>query len=217
MRCNQLIPGAAPAGIDVARIDRHDRRLVDRHGRRHPPMPSGAGSDESCRPRAPAWDLPRREHRLPLPAGCPGQGQCSPRRAERGGAGTSRPRSISEPLSTRAVQAGRADTGVRTGGQPLTDSGGGGLRPFKLSASRRRCRLWPSARSEMVTSARHVGRAVRSSSAMRLTSVASTWPLCVFMMSPTRRPTCLASVIPSAARRSRTSAPRAASSSPFGR
>src|SRR5439155_191390 len=57
----------------------------------------------------------------------------------------------------------------------------------------------------------------RSSSASRLTSPASTWPLCVFMMSPTRRPTCLGSVMASAVMRSRTSARSAVSSSPRGR
>ena len=60
-------------------------------------------------------------------------------------------------------------------------------------------------------------RGVRSSSATRLTSAASTWPLCVFMMSPTSRPTCLASVTLSAASRSRTSARSASSSIPRGR
>src|SRR5205823_6628656 len=56
-----------------------------------------------------------------------------------------------------------------------------------------------------------------SSSAIRLTSAASTWPLCVFMTSPTSRPACFGSVMPRAARRSCTSARSAASSSPFGR
>src|SRR5260370_25847300 len=55
-----------------------------------------------------------------------------------------------------------------------------------------------------------------NSSAIRLTSAASTCPLCVFMTSPTRRPACFASVMPSAARRSLTSARTAGSSSPFG-
>src|SRR5205807_10665558 len=56
-----------------------------------------------------------------------------------------------------------------------------------------------------------------SSSAIRLTSAASTWPLWVFMMSPTSRPTCLGSAMPSVCRRSRTSACTDASSSPLGR
>src|SRR5207247_10005 len=93
-------------------------------------MPSGAGSDEPHRPRAPAWNLPWREHRLRLPPGRAGQGECASRRAQRGGAGSSSPCSISKPLSPRAVQADRADTDVPPGGPPLT------RRPPRLSCVR---------------------------------------------------------------------------------
>jgi hypothetical protein len=73
--------------------------------------------------------------------------------------------------------------------------------------------VWPTCPVERSCSAQPLSCA----SAIRLTSAASTCPLCVFMISPTRRPTCFGSVMPSAPRRSRTSACRAASSSPFGR
>ena len=73
--------------------------------------------------------------------------------------------------------------------------------------------VWPTRPVERSCSAQPLS----CSSAIRLTSAASTCPLCVFMMSPTRRPTCFASVMPSAPRRARTRACTAASSSPFGR
>jgi SAM-dependent methyltransferase len=72
-------------------------------------------------------------------------------------------------------------------------------------------------RSSLAEGANADRQLFRSSSAIRLTSVASTWPLWVFMMSPTRRPTCLASAMPRARMRSWTSARTAASSRPLGR